>query len=257
MTTLDFLDPSCLTSRNGWANEAQGYAYTTSIPLLSKWLQKSLLSGRVGVVTVVVAVITTGLVCVRKCTDFNRELELSQAEATLATDVANQLSVSLIEEGDTVLTSAEQEPGTIGSDGSMGNNMHSIVAQFGPLEYGASQQDMLQMPVVETKRQGHITRRVLAVLRARYGVIERTEAGRALIRRFIEQNDSLVKGIRHAHLAQWLPRIYFLASQPTRTELVYARMAAPARGWLHWYFRYTRPDTLNRDHDEYRNAMSA
>lgn len=224
--------------------------------IASKWVQKSLLNWRVGAVATVAVVTATGLVCIKKCTDFNRELELSQVEANLANEVATHLSSSFIELGDTVLSSTEIEPGTIGNGESMSNNMHSIVAQFGPQQSEVGS-EMLQLSAVETKRQGYVTKRVLAVLRARYGVIERTEAGRALIRRFIEQNESLVKGIRHSHLAEWLPRIYFMASQPTRTELVYARMAAPAKGWLHWYYRYTRPDTLNRDHDEYTNAMKA
>nr|WPR18257.1 MAG: hypothetical protein [Crogonang virus 51] len=187
--------------------------------------------------TVAVAVATTvvvGLVSTMESTSLGRELRLARAETNVATEVATQLAAPFVEEDDTALIGDEYASGTIGVGEAMTNDMLSVVS---------------------SRRQGRVTRKVLAALRAKYGVIEPTEAGRALIRRFLERNESLTKGLRYAHLADWLPRIYFMASQPTQDELVYARLSHQPVGLIQWLMRRMRPDYLSEDRAEYQMIM--
>lgn len=191
--------------------------------LAGKAVQKSLYTSKVTITAAVGAVVLGGFYAIAKYGGIFREVTLSSLETEQSAEVATQLESFLDEE---MVASDEEEA---------------------PVEG----------PILPRSR-GKLTNLVLAGLRAKYGVLKHDEASRELIRRYILMNPELTRTLRDAHISAWLPRIYFLAAQPTVEELVYARMQSRSAGCIQRFYRYfVRSDNMLADQAEYRAAMDA
>lgn len=102
-------------------------------------------------------------------------------------------------------------------------------------------------------RMRKLTRNAIALLRLNFGVPSNTEANRMMIRRFVMKHPTIFRGIRPAHLAEWMPRIVNLALTPTESEIAEMEALNPGKSFVNrvasflgWFPLVERVQTMDR-----------
>lgn len=77
----------------------------------------------------------------------------------------------------------------------------------------------LDTPAVQRARLGPCSKKMLALIRLRFGVPAYTLANEEMIRRFIFQNADVYRGVRTTHLPKWIASVIALSFVPSEHEI--------------------------------------